>query len=115
MLPDPIQDLISAFERLPGIGPKTASRLAFYLLRAPEEVSASLAAALADLKTRVAFCQECFNITLAGRTRCEICDNPRRDASLLCVVEEPLDVLALERIGVFQGKYHVLHGLLSPE
>jgi len=114
MLPDPIQDLISAFERLPGIGPKTASRLAFYLLRAPEEVSASLAAALADLKTRVAFCQECFNITLAGRTRCEICDNPRRDASLLCVVEEPLDVLALERIGVFQGKYHVLHGLLSP-
>lgn len=114
MLPDPLQNLITAFERLPGIGPKTASRLAFYLLRAPEEHSAALAEALTALRSRIAFCEECFNITLAGRPRCEICDDPRRDGSLLCVVEEPLDVLALERIGVFQGKYHVLHGLLSP-
>lgn len=114
MLPDPLQNLISALERLPGIGPKTASRLAFYLLRAPDEYSAALAEALVDLKSRIAFCEECFNITLAGRPRCEICADPRRDGSLLCVVEEPLDVLALERVGVFQGKYHVLHGLLSP-
>lgn len=114
MLPDPLQNLISALERLPGIGPKTASRLAFYLLRAPDEYAAALAEALTDLKSRIAFCEECFNITLAGRPRCEICADPRRDRSLLCVVEEPLDVLALERVGVFQGKYHVLHGLLSP-
>ena len=114
MLPDPIQNLIFALERLPGIGPKTASRLAFYLLRAPEEVSGQLAEALADLKTRIAFCQECFNITAAGRERCEICGNPQRDGRLVCVVEEPLDVLALERVGAFRGRYHVLHGLLSP-
>lgn len=114
MLPDPLQNLIFALERLPGIGPKTASRLAFYLLRAPDELVSSLAEALAGLKTQIVFCEECFNITAAGRRRCEICDNPQRDASLLCVVEEPLDVLALERVGAFQGKYHVLHGLLSP-
>ena len=114
MLPDPIQDLIIALERLPGIGPKTASRLAFYLLRAPEEVSASLAEALEDFKSKIAFCQECFNITEAGRERCEICESSQRDGGLICVVEEPLDVLAMERIGAYQGKYHVLQGVLSP-
>jgi recombination protein RecR len=114
MLPDSIQNLISALERLPGIGPKTASRLAFYLLRAPEEISGSLSEALADLKTKIAFCQDCFNITSAGRERCEICESGSRDATIICVVEEPLDVLALERIGAFQGKYHVLQGVLSP-
>jgi recombination protein RecR len=114
MLPDPIQNLVFALERLPGIGPKTASRLAFYLLRAPEEVSGALAEALTDLKRRVAFCVVCFNITVAGRERCEICDDSRRDGRLVCVVEEPLDVLALERVGAFRGRYHVLHGLLSP-
>jgi recombination protein RecR len=114
MLPDPIQNLIFALERLPGIGPKTASRLAFYLLRAPEEISGGLAEALTDLKTRIAYCRECFNITAAGRERCEICENLQRDGRLVCVVEEPLDVLALERVGAFRGKYHVLHGLLSP-
>jgi recombination protein RecR len=114
MLPDPIQDLIVALERLPGIGPKTASRLAFYLLRAPDEVSRQLAGALQDLKTKIAFCQECFNITSAGRARCEICQSPQRDGSTICVVEDPLDVLALERVGVYQGKYHVLQGVLSP-
>jgi len=114
MLPDPIQDLIVALERLPGIGPKTASRLAFYLLRDPDEVSRQLAGALQDIKTKIAFCQECFNITAAGRERCEICQNAQRDASMICVVEDPLDVLALERIGVYQGKYHVLQGVLSP-
>jgi recombination protein RecR len=114
MLPDPIQNLIFALERLPGIGPKTASRLAFYLLRAPEEVSGQLAEALTDIKTRIAFCQECFNITSAGRERCEICESGQRDGTLICVVEEPLDVLALERIGAYKGKYHILQGVLSP-
>jgi recombination protein RecR len=114
MLPDPIQNLIVALERLPGIGPKTASRLAFYLLRAPEEISGQLAEALTDLKLRIAFCQECFNITSAGRERCEICDSAQRDASIICVVEEPLDVLALERISAYKGKYHILKGVLSP-
>ncbi|MCJ7586230.1 MAG: recombination mediator RecR [Anaerolineales bacterium] len=114
MLPDPIQDLIFALERLPGIGPKTASRLAFFLLRAPEELSGQLAEALTELKTKTGFCQECFNITTAGRERCEVCENPQRDGSMLCVVEEPLDVLALERMGAYSGKYHVLHGVLSP-
>jgi len=114
MLPDPLQNLIFALERLPGIGPKTASRLAFFLLRAPEEVSSQLAEALARLKVKTGFCQECFNITEAGRERCEVCENPQRDGSVLCVVEEPLDVLALERTGAYRGKYHVLHGVLSP-
>ena len=114
MLPDPIQNLIFALERLPGIGPKTASRLAFFLLRAPEEVSGSLAEALTDIKTRIAFCQECFNITTAGRERCEICESSQRDGALICVVEEPLDVLALERISAYKGKYHILQGVLSP-
>jgi recombination protein RecR len=114
MLPDPIQNLVLALERLPGIGPKTASRLAFFLLRAPEEISGQLAEALTDIKTRIAFCQECFNITSAGRARCEICESSQRDGSTICVVEEPLDVLALERIGAYKGKYHILQGVLSP-
>ncbi|KAF0106881.1 MAG: recombination protein RecR [Anaerolineaceae bacterium] len=114
MLPEPIQNLIFALERLPGIGPKTASRLAFYLLRAPEEISGSLAEALTDLKTKIAFCQECFNITVAGRERCEICESGQRDGSVICVVEEPLDILSIERIGAYQGKYHVLQGVINP-
>ncbi len=114
ILPEPIQALINAFERLPGIGPKSASRLAFYLLRAPEDVSEELADALSDLKGKVAFCQQCFNITEAGRILCEICEDPRRDEALICVVEEALDVLALERTAAYTGKYHVLHGVLSP-
>jgi recombination protein RecR len=114
LLPESIQSLINSLERLPGIGPKSASRLAFYLLRAPDEISQDLSAALANLKAKTAFCQECFNITEAGRERCEICESLRRDGSLICVVEEALDVLALERTGGFQGKYHVLQGVLSP-
>ena len=114
LFPEPIQNLITAFERLPGIGPKSASRLAFYLLRAPEDVARSLAEALIAFKEQTAFCPECFNIMLAGRERCEICDSRARDDAVICVVEEPLDVIALERIGAFKGKYHVLHGVLSP-
>ena len=103
-----------AFERLPGIGPKTASRLAFYMLRAPAEISGDLSAALKDIKSATALCKVCFNITTAGRDICEICANPERDESLICVVEEPMDVLALERTAGFIGRYHVLHGVLSP-
>lgn len=114
LLPDPIQNLITAFERLPGIGPKSASRLAFHLLRAPEDVSTLLADALVALKSQTAFCPECFNIMLAGREICEVCASLQRDSAVICVVEDPLDVLALERIGAFKGKYHVLHGVLSP-
>jgi recombination protein RecR len=114
LLPEPIQNLIIAFERLPGIGPKSASRLAFHLLRASEDISTQLAEALIALKSQTAFCPDCFNIMLAGRELCEICSSPQRDTALICVVEEPLDVLALERVGAFKGKYHVLHGVLSP-
>ena len=114
LLPESIQSLINALERLPGIGPKSASRLAFYLLRATDDVSLDLANALANLKANTAFCQECFNITEAGRERCEICESPKRETGVICVVEEALDVLALERTGGFQGKYHVLQGVLSP-
>lgn len=114
LLPEPIQDLITALSRLPGIGPKTASRLTFYLLRAPEDLSRDLAQALTNLKSSTNYCQICFNITTAGRDECEICSSPTRDSGLICVVEEPLDVLALERTGVYRGRYHVLHGALSP-
>jgi len=114
MLPVPIQNLILALERLPGIGPKTASRLAFYILRAPDELAGRLAEALQEIKTQTAFCQRCYNITSAGREQCEICESSSRDSSVICVVEEPLDVLALERVGAYKGKYHVLHGVLSP-
>jgi recombination protein RecR len=114
ILPEPLQNLITALERLPGIGPKSASRLAFYLLRAPEDTSQLLAEALLALKSQTAFCPECFNIMLAGRERCEVCESAAREETIICVVEEPLDVIALERVGVYRGKYHVLHGVLSP-
>ena len=114
LLPAPIQNLIDAFSRLPGIGPKTASRLTFYLLTAPDDLSQNLAEALAALKTDTTYCQTCYNITVADRIECEICASPDRDQDVICVVEEPLDVLALERTEGFQGRYHVLHGALSP-
>jgi len=114
LIPEPVQRLIDAFSRLPGVGPKTASRLTFFLLRGDETLSVELAAALAELKENTAYCQQCWNITTADRTLCEVCAHPQRDASVICVVEEPLDVLALERTGGFEGQYHVLHGALSP-
>jgi recombination protein RecR len=113
-LPAPIQNLVQALSRLPGIGPKTASRLTFYLLSAPEELSQTLAAALTDLKSGIARCPVCCNIMAAGRAACEVCENSQRDGRLVCVVEEPLDVLALERMGAYRGRYHVLGGALSP-
>jgi recombination protein RecR len=114
LLPEPIQNLINALSRLPGIGPKTASRLTFYLLRSPEDLSRDLAEALNEIKSGTTYCQTCFNITTAGRVECEICSDESRDPGLICVVEEPLDVLALERTAGFLGRYHVLHGALSP-
>lgn len=114
LLPEPIQNLISGFSKLPGIGPKTASRLTFFLLRGPDDLPRELAESLSALKSSITYCQQCYNITTAGRIKCEICDHPQRTDELLCVVEDPLDVVALERTGGFQGKYHVLHGVLSP-
>ena len=109
---EPVARLIEAFSRLPGIGPKTAQRLTFHLLRAPDTEARILAAALVDVRDKVVFCDRCFNISDAPL--CPICRDPGRDASRLCVVEEPLDVLALERTAEFRGLYHVLHGAISP-
>jgi recombination protein RecR len=109
---EPVARLIEAFSRLPGIGPKTAQRLTFHLLRAPDTEARILAAALVDVRDKVVFCDRCFNISDAPL--CPICRDPGRDSTRLCVVEEPLDVLALERTAEFRGLYHVLHGAISP-
>jgi recombination protein RecR len=109
---EPVARLIEAFSRLPGVGPKTAQRLTFHLLRAPDTEARVLAAALIDVRDKVVFCDRCFNISDAPL--CPICRDPGRDVSRLCVVEEPLDVLALERTAEFRGLYHVLHGAISP-
>ncbi len=111
-LAGPVSRLIDAFTRLPGIGPKTAARLTFFLLRAPEEHALELADALRDLKTRITFCERCHNI--AEGSPCPICADESRDQGLICVVEEPLDVLAIERTREYRGLYHVLHGVISP-
>lgn len=107
----PVARLINELARLPGIGPKTASRLAYHMLRASRDEAVSLAEAILDVKERVRLCSVCFNTTEADP--CEICLDPARDAAI-CVVEEPLDVVALERTGQFKGRYHVLHGAVSP-
>jgi recombination protein RecR len=112
VLPQPVQQLIDEFARLPGIGPKSASRLTFYLLRAANEQAVELAEALQDLKQRTQFCSVCFNIT--EDDPCLICEDDTRDERILCVVEEPLDVQAIERSRAFNGRYHVLHGAISP-
>jgi recombination protein RecR len=111
-LPEPVSRLIDEFSRLPGIGPKTASRLTFFLLRASADQAIALADALRDLKGRTRFCEVCFNITEASP--CAICQSEDRDRRVICVVEEPLDVLAIERTRQFHGLYHVLHGAISP-
>lgn len=111
-IPPSVTKLIEAFSRLPGIGDKTASRLTYFLLRAPDMISSSLAEALTDLKTKTTYCSNCFNIT--EDDPCPICRDTRRDRTLIAVVEEPLDVIALERVGAFGGLYHVLHGAISP-
>ena len=111
-IPEPVTKLVEAFSRLPGVGPKTASRLTYYLLRAPDEFSLGLAEALGSLKAQTRFCSVCFNITVADP--CPICSSRDRDAATLAVVEEPLDLMAIERTGVYRGRYHVLHGAISP-
>lgn len=104
--------MIEAFEQLPGIGPKTAARLTYYLLHAPDNLSQKLSEALADLKARTKICSICQNITEADP--CEICEDDARDRSIICVVEDPLDVWAIEKSGSFSGLYHVLHGVIAP-
>jgi recombination protein RecR len=112
ILPQPVQRLINELSRLPGIGPKSAARLTFYLLRTADDQALDLAQALQDLKERTQFCSVCFNIT--EEDPCLICQDTGRDQSILCVVEEPLDVLAIERSRAYNGRYHVLHGAISP-
>ena len=116
MLPlaGPVERLINELSRLPGIGPKTASRLTFYLLRQPREraQALALAEALQDLQEKVVFCDRCFNI--AESSPCAVCRDEGRDQSIICVVEEPLDVHAIERTREYGGLYHVLHGAISP-
>jgi recombination protein RecR len=111
-LPEPLERLIQELSRLPGIGPKTAQRLAFHLLRVDRVRAESLARAIEDVKARIGYCERCYNI--AEGSLCAICASPRRDASVLCVVESAFDVLAIERTSEFSGLYFVLHGVISP-
>lgn len=111
-LPPTVTKVIDGFSRLPGIGPKTASRLTYYLLRASDEVSKDLSQALADLKDKTFYCSICYNIT--DTDPCPICSDDKRDKHTLVVVEEPLDLVAIERTGSYKGRYHVLHGAIRP-
>jgi recombination protein RecR len=108
----PLAELIAELEKLPGVGPKSAQRLAYYLLRAPEDVSTRLSKAISEAKAKLRFCAKCQNIS-EGEL-CEICLSPKRDEAKICVVAEPRDITAIERINEFHGLYHVLHGLVSP-
>jgi len=111
--PQTVERLINRLSSLPGVGPKTASRLAFYLLRAPEDESRMLGESILNLKQDTKLCERCFNIADSGL--CPICLDVLRDQSRICVVEQPQDVLALEHVGVYVGLYHVLHGAISPQ
>ena len=110
--PEPVARLIEAFQRLPGIGPKTAQRLTFYMLKRPPDEVRELGDALLAVKQKITYCRICFNVT--DEDPCRICGDPRRDPSVICVVEEPNDLLAMERTGEYRGRYHVLLGALSP-
>jgi recombination protein RecR len=110
--PEPVARLIEALQRLPGIGPKTAQRLAFFLLKRPADEVRELSESLLAVKEQIVACRTCFNVT--DQDPCRICADPARDARVLCVVEEPNDMLAMERTGEFKGRYHVLLGALSP-
>ena len=112
MFEGPVQDLIDALRRLPGIGAKSAQRLAFHLLRAPAEEANSLSDAIRSAKEKVAICGECFNVSEGER--CKFCRDTRRDGTIICVVEEPADIIAVERTQEFRGRYHVLGGHISP-
>jgi recombination protein RecR len=108
---EPVARLIDELNKLPGIGPKSAARLAFYLLKSPREQTQALAEAIIEMKERIVFCSVCFNIT--EQDPCAICEDSGRDRTKICVVEEPLDVIAIERTNDFKGLYHVLHGALN--
>jgi recombination protein RecR len=108
----PVQDLIDELGRLPGVGPKSAQRIAFHLLKLEKQDALRLAHAIAEVKDKVAFCQTCFNV--AEGDVCGICADPRRDPAVVCVVEEPRDLVAVEKTGEFSGRYHVLQGAISP-
>jgi recombination protein RecR len=110
--PEAVTRLVEEFARLPGIGPKTASRLTYYLLRAPLEQVKALGEAVSQLRDRIVFCSRCFNITESDP--CPVCSDLHREQHTVCVVEEPLDVLAIERTAEYRGLYHVLHGAISP-
>ena len=112
MYEGPIQDLVDELSRLPGIGPKSAQRLAFYMVKAPAEDARRLAQAIVGAKERVRFCRECFSVSEGDL--CRICRDPGRDPSVICVVEEPKDQAAIEKAGVVKGRYHVLGGAISP-
>jgi recombination protein RecR len=109
---DPVARLIQALTKLPGIGEKTASRLAFHILGSPEEYCRELAQAVLDVKEKIRLCSTCLNIT--EEDPCRICADPDRSDEIVCVVEEPNDLYAIEKTGAFRGKYHVLHGVISP-
>ena len=111
-IPKAIQNTIESFEKLPGVGPKTAQRLTFYLLHVPQHELDKFASSLQNLKTDTIICSNCF--TVGEKDPCEICSDNRRDQDVICVVEDPLDVLALERGGKYRGVYHVLHGRIDP-
>ncbi|HLI69985.1 MAG TPA: recombination mediator RecR [Ktedonobacteraceae bacterium] len=111
-LAPPVAALIEEFSKLPGVGVKTAQRLTFFILRSPADQARRLAEAIMRVKESIIYCSRCFNITETDP--CLICSNPNRDQEIICVVEEPLDVLALEKTGAYKGLYHVLHGALSP-
>ena len=104
--------LVQELNRLPGIGPKSAQRLAYYIIRLPDDDAYALADAVTSVKQNIVFCEECQNLTDASP--CQVCSDPRRDQTIICVVEDPLDVLAMERTRTFRGLYHVLHGVISP-
>lgn len=112
--PSALVTLIRELGRLPGIGPKSAQRLAFHLFNQPDEDVRALAQAIAEAKENLTRCPVCFNIMSTGRDACTVCDDPSRRAGVLCVVEQPADLLAIERSGEYDGRYHVLHGALSP-
>jgi recombination protein RecR len=109
---DAVSGLIQALNRLPGVGPKSAQRLAFHLLRAPDEETRLLAEAIVSLKQKTKLCSVCLNVT--GTDPCHICSSEQRDRTKICIVEQPQDILALEHTGVYNGRYHVLHGAISP-
>jgi recombination protein RecR len=108
----PVQELIDELGRLPGVGPKSAQRIAFHLLKLSREDAMRLARAISEVKERVSFCRRCFNVSEGEE--CDLCADPRRDATVVCVVEEPRDIVAIEKTQEFRGRYHVLQGAISP-